>query len=414
MPELKLTLLTQPQTPDNLIALQRQAAKNATAVQPVWAALSPRQRRRMLWTVKRVMKSLAPGFAGLLAPKLGQNEDAAMAHQVLPAAMFLAAALGRSARHLASSWPVPASLANFNKITRLNRKPLGVVVVMADDPGSFALSMGRIITALLAGNTLLVLTDPEQDEFNNLMKSLLAAVSAPPGVINFCNGGGVDAAALVEKGLAQAWLGQGAQDGHIPAPKPNQTVILNPDADPLPAAAVLCGLATDAVQNLKVLVHWSLERALLRALLDHGPVGARILPCIRPVQNLDSEIAALAKQPWGKVASVWSRDHFLAREMAGRLFYETVYINDHQPPQVLPELPGGWVMGPRPNLVGLAGLFMQVTRGKATVEETGQGFLTSPWRESSPHKRRLAMRRKLAWVLDDGWGARLARLFGNR
>jgi acyl-CoA reductase-like NAD-dependent aldehyde dehydrogenase len=129
---------------------------SASAAQPLWAIVPPRDRARYLRRAAMAVLDELDALADLLADEAGQPRSEAMLAELLPSVGGLHGLAGDGPRALADRrlGPVPALRAG--RRSTLVQSPLGVVGVHVRDESPWAGPLLEVAAGLLAGNAVLL------------------------------------------------------------------------------------------------------------------------------------------------------------------------------------------------------------------------------------------------------------------
>ncbi|MFN7133425.1 MAG: aldehyde dehydrogenase family protein, partial [Myxococcales bacterium] len=189
LPEVKVS------TPDEV----RDAVRRAREAQARWAALGFRERRRRLIAFKDLLLERAEEVAELVARENGKPTFEALVHDVLPVAE-LTVYYARNAKRILKDEVITPRLFP-HKRSYLRHEPRGVVGIISPWNFPFSLPMGEVITALAAGNAVVV----KPSEFTPLTMrkgaELLHASGIPPELVAVVPGYGATGAALLDAGV---------------------------------------------------------------------------------------------------------------------------------------------------------------------------------------------------------------------
>jgi succinate-semialdehyde dehydrogenase / glutarate-semialdehyde dehydrogenase len=132
------------------------AIERATAAQPLWALVAPRDRARYLRRAAMAVLDELDALADLLAAEAGQPRSEAMLAELLPSVGGLHGLAGDGPDALADRrlGPIPALRAG--RRSTLVQAPLGVVGVHVRDGSPWAGPLLEVAAALLAGNAVLL------------------------------------------------------------------------------------------------------------------------------------------------------------------------------------------------------------------------------------------------------------------
>ena len=177
----------------------RQALGKARDAQTVWAALSFQQRSQHILQAKRVLWDRQDAVCELIARETGKPVVEALASEVFPITNLMDYFARKSAKLLRDD---QFSLSVFrNKKSRIHFFPLGVVGIISPWNFPFAIPMGEVVMALMAGNAVL-LKPSERTPLTGLqIGELFRAAGLPVGILQVLTGDGTTGAALVDASI---------------------------------------------------------------------------------------------------------------------------------------------------------------------------------------------------------------------
>jgi aldehyde dehydrogenase (NAD+) len=132
------------------------AIDRATAAQPLWALVAPRDRARYLRRAAMAVLDELDALADLLAADAGQPRSEAMLAELLPSVGGLHGLANDGPGALADQRLGPVPALRGGRRSTLVRAPLGVVGVHVRDGSAWAGPLLEVAAALLAGNAVLL------------------------------------------------------------------------------------------------------------------------------------------------------------------------------------------------------------------------------------------------------------------
>jgi succinate-semialdehyde dehydrogenase/glutarate-semialdehyde dehydrogenase len=156
--------------------------EKARGAQESWAALPYRERGGKLKKASRWLCAHIDGVVETIHRENGKLRIDALAAEVLPAIMGIGYYIrkGRSfmkARKLAAANPLM-----FNKRSRLEYRPWGVVGIISPWNYPFSIPFSEVVMALLAGNAVILKTASAAGGTGRLLAELFASAGLPPGL----------------------------------------------------------------------------------------------------------------------------------------------------------------------------------------------------------------------------------------
>jgi succinate-semialdehyde dehydrogenase/glutarate-semialdehyde dehydrogenase len=174
----------------------------ARAAQGPWAALPYGERGRKLKKASRWLCTHIDEIVETIHRENGKLRIDALAAEVLPAIMGIDYYIRRGRSFLKPRKLAGANLLMFNKRSRLEYQPWGVVGIISPWNYPFAIPFAEVVMALLAGNAVILKVAAVTAGVGRLLAELFAAAELPPGLFThveipgreagpaFINGGG--------------------------------------------------------------------------------------------------------------------------------------------------------------------------------------------------------------------------------
>ncbi|HUB09167.1 MAG TPA: aldehyde dehydrogenase family protein [Myxococcales bacterium] len=194
----------------------RGVVARAREAQKGWAALGFGERRRRLSAFKNLLMDRADEVGAVVHRENGKPLFEAITHDVVPVAM-LTSYYARKAKSILRDRRIAAPLFP-HKRSYVRYEPRGVIGVIAPWNFPFSLPVGEVVTALAAGNAVVV----KPSEFTPLVmlegKKLLVEAGIPEDLVGVVPGFGPTGAALIESGVDMVvFIGSGATGRKIAA-----------------------------------------------------------------------------------------------------------------------------------------------------------------------------------------------------
>jgi acyl-CoA reductase-like NAD-dependent aldehyde dehydrogenase len=172
------------------------AVARARAAQPAWAALSYRNRARYILKARRALYDRQNEIIRILSEETGKPNFEALSTEVFPTCDLMSHFAAKSEKILREE---RFNLAVFrNKRSLISYEPLGVVAIITPWNFPFALSMGEIVMALMAGNAVVLKPSEYTPMVGDFIRRLFASAGFPDGVLEVVQGDGGTGSALVE------------------------------------------------------------------------------------------------------------------------------------------------------------------------------------------------------------------------
>ena len=177
------------------------AVARAREAQPAWAALSFRERGRVIIEARKVILKELDEIAFLISLETGKPVAEAISLELVPALDLMQYFARQTANLLA---PRRISVGQYWTMGRSSYeiyKPLGVVGIISPWNYPFATPLDEVVMALMAGNAV-VLKPSELTPLAGLkIKEVLARAGLPEGILEVVTGDGSTGAALVGAGV---------------------------------------------------------------------------------------------------------------------------------------------------------------------------------------------------------------------
>lgn len=206
-------------TPDET----HQAVARARAAYPAWSKTPLDERLRILGRLRGLLKKNADDYARRISLDTGKPLGDAMLTEIMSIPLFLdyydktaANVLGRRKLRTPIVFPVKWSYVEYF--------PMGVIGVISPWNFPFQLAMIPTISALIAGNTVVLKPSEVTPITGELMRELFDNIGLPKGVVEVIQGDGSTGAALVEADIDKVFftgsLGTGRRVMAAAAKKP--------------------------------------------------------------------------------------------------------------------------------------------------------------------------------------------------
>lgn len=276
------------------------AMDHARQAQAAWAAVKPPERCRVLKQLVPVLLSESDRLAQLISDDNGKTRVDALATEILAAILATRYYCRKAPGFLKSMKPGMGALATFNKKSRIDRVPYGVVGIISPWNYPFSIPFSEVLMALLAGNAVILKTATQTQMVGMALNDLFQATDIPGGLLTTLNIPGRTAGkAFLDAGIDKLFF-----TGSVPVGKQlmalaaesltpinlelggNDAMLVCPDADPVRAAngAIWagfsnCGQSCGGVERIYVHADiydrflFELEKRVtsLRVGLDKGP-----------------------------------------------------------------------------------------------------------------------------------------------
>lgn len=178
-------------TPDEVDA----AVARAREAFGAWSALTIKERIARLQAVREICKKDGEEIAKRISLDTGKPYAEALMHEVIAVPMFIdhyekiaEDVLGRHKEKTPILFPAKTSYISYF--------PMGVIAVIAPWNFPFRLSMAPILSALIAGNTVVLKPSEVTPETGEVIREVFERANLGRGVVEICQGDGSTGAAL--------------------------------------------------------------------------------------------------------------------------------------------------------------------------------------------------------------------------
>jgi succinate-semialdehyde dehydrogenase/glutarate-semialdehyde dehydrogenase len=159
----------------------------ARVVQKSWSKLDSRKRIRHMLRVRDYLTQHAEKISGVISKDNGKTRVDALATEVLPAAMAVDYYIKHANKFLKTRYVRSGNILLLNKLSKIVRMPYGVVGVISPWNYPFSIPFSEIVTALLAGNAVVVKTASETQWVGRILEECFTAAELPQGIFNYVN-----------------------------------------------------------------------------------------------------------------------------------------------------------------------------------------------------------------------------------
>ena len=164
---------------------------------PAWSALSIEERLTRLQSIRDLCSKDGEEIAKRISRDTGKPYSEALMHEVISVPMFIdhytkiaPKVLGRQKQRTPILFPGKSSYITYF--------PMGVVAVISPWNFPFRLSMAPVISALIAGNTVVLKPSEVTPETGEVIRELFERANLGVGVVEVCQGDGSTGAALTD------------------------------------------------------------------------------------------------------------------------------------------------------------------------------------------------------------------------
>jgi succinate-semialdehyde dehydrogenase/glutarate-semialdehyde dehydrogenase len=186
--------LSTPEDVSRAVARAREARKS-------WAALSFRERAFVVMRARALVLEELEEIAALVSRESGKPRAEAVSMEIVPT-LDLMQFFARSSARLLRPERIDIGLYNFlGRTSTIEYRPLGVIGIISPWNFPWAIPLGEVVMALMAGNAV-VLKPSELTPLVGLkIGEVFARAGLPHGVLEVLTGDGSTGAALVEAGV---------------------------------------------------------------------------------------------------------------------------------------------------------------------------------------------------------------------
>jgi succinate-semialdehyde dehydrogenase/glutarate-semialdehyde dehydrogenase len=178
-----------------------EALKLARAAQRSWAKLSFRERGSLVMRARRIVLDEAEEIARLISREMGKPVAESFSMELVPTLDLMQYFAGQTARLLR---PEKVDIGQYGLMGRSSRiiyKPLGVVGIISPWNFPWAIPLGEVVMALMAGNAV-ILKPSELTPFVGLkIGEVFKRAGLTEGLLQVLTGDGQTGAALVAAGV---------------------------------------------------------------------------------------------------------------------------------------------------------------------------------------------------------------------
>lgn len=177
------------------------AVERARAAQAAWAGLTYAERGRVVLRARAAVLDEMDAIAELISRESGKPVAEALMMELVPTLDLMGYFARRTARLLKAEKIDIGQYALMGRSSRIVYKPLGVVGIISPWNFPWAIPLGEVVMALMAGNAV-VLKPSELTPLVGLkIGEVFGRANLPDGLLTVVPGDGATGAALVEAGV---------------------------------------------------------------------------------------------------------------------------------------------------------------------------------------------------------------------
>lgn len=162
-----------------------------------WKQTTLARRIELLMRIKEVVKTHGEEYARRISEDTGKPLVDALLTELMSAPLFLDYYRAEAPRVLARK-KVPGSILFPGKASYVEHFPIGVVAIISPWNFPFQLSMVPIMSALIAGNTVVLKPSEVTPITGEILREIFQRIGLPTGVVEVIQGDGSTGAALAE------------------------------------------------------------------------------------------------------------------------------------------------------------------------------------------------------------------------
>ncbi|HEX8176607.1 MAG TPA: aldehyde dehydrogenase family protein [Pyrinomonadaceae bacterium] len=177
------------------------AIEAARVAQKRWAALSFRERGRVILKARALVLEELEELANLIHRESGKPAAEAISMELVPTLDLMQFFARRTARLLK---PERVGLGQYNLMGRSSKiiyKPLGVVGIISPWNFPWAIPLGEVVMALMAGNAVVLKPSELTPLIGLKIGEVFSRARLPEGLLQVVTGDGTTGAALVDAGV---------------------------------------------------------------------------------------------------------------------------------------------------------------------------------------------------------------------
>jgi len=182
-------------------AATQAAVERARAAQRVWAALDFRERGRIVLRARDIALEAMDEIAGLISNETGKPLAEAISMEIVPTLDLMTYFARRTQRLLRARKLDIGQYGLMGRSSRIVYHPLGTVGIISPWNFPWAIPLGEVVMALMAGNAV-VLKPSELTPLTGLkIGEIFQRAGLPEGVLEIVTGDGTTGASLVEANI---------------------------------------------------------------------------------------------------------------------------------------------------------------------------------------------------------------------
>ncbi|HEY1403166.1 MAG TPA: aldehyde dehydrogenase family protein [Pyrinomonadaceae bacterium] len=177
------------------------AVKRARAAQAAWASWSYAERGRVVSRARSLVLDEMDAIAELISRESGKPATEALMMELVPTLDLMQFFARRTARLLTAEKINIGQYGLMGRSSRIVYKPLGVVGIISPWNFPWAIPLGEVVMALMAGNAVVLKPSELTPLVGMKIGEVLGRAGLPDGLLSVVTGEGATGAALVEAGV---------------------------------------------------------------------------------------------------------------------------------------------------------------------------------------------------------------------
>lgn len=193
-----------------------QMMTKAQSAQQVWAQMSFKERGACVLKMRQFVMENADEIATVISQSNGKTRVDAMATEVLPAAAACNWYAKKAGKVLKPKMRPMGSILFFNKLTRIEHMPLGVVGIISPWNYPLAIPFQEVLMGLMAGNAVVLKVADATSQVGVMIERIVVAGELPEGLFQMAYArGSVVSTAMLEHGINKIFFTGGVSTGKM-------------------------------------------------------------------------------------------------------------------------------------------------------------------------------------------------------
>lgn len=188
--------------------------EKARSAQTQWSTLSYEERGKYLLKMRRYVIDNADELARVISSSNGKTRVDAMVSEVMTAASACNWYAKNAAKVLKPKSRAMGSILFFNKRTRIEYMPLGVVGIIAPWNYPMAIPFHELLMGLMAGNAVILKVADATSQVGVIINDIVSSAGLPDGLFQMVYArGSVVSSAMLENGINKLFFTGGVSTG---------------------------------------------------------------------------------------------------------------------------------------------------------------------------------------------------------